>query len=107
MLRLALGELSERCRKLIGALYFEDPAPSYEALSRRLGVPIGSLGPTRARCFDRLRSAYEKLQQSSGAGISEHAAATFDIGSPGEDRLRSGSRRAVPHPEAAPLEEHP
>ena len=107
MVRLALGALSERCRNLLAALYFEDPTPSYEALSRRLGLPIGSLGPTRARCFDRLRSAYERLEQSSEPGISERDATTFDDGSPGEDRLRSGWQVGRPAPEVAPLEEHP
>jgi RNA polymerase sigma factor (sigma-70 family) len=107
MVRLALGSLSERCRNLLAALYFEDPAPSYETLSRRLGVPIGSLGPTRARCFDRLRTAYERLHQAPEPGITEADAATFDVGrSPGEDRTRS-SCPVVPRPEAAPLEEHP
>ena len=105
MVRLAMGALSERCRNLLGALYFEDPAPSYAALSRRLGVPIGSLGPTRARCFDRLRSAYERLQ-SPESGISERDATTFLSGSHGEDRLRSSLPGMAPRPEAVPLEEH-
>jgi RNA polymerase sigma factor (sigma-70 family) len=105
MLRLAMGAISERCRNLLAALYFEDPAPSYEALSRRLGVPIGSLGPTRARCFDRLRSAYERLQ-SSESGISERDATTFPSRSHGEDRLRSSLPGMAPRLEAAPLEEH-
>jgi RNA polymerase sigma factor (sigma-70 family) len=107
MVRLALGRLSERCRNLLGALYFEDPTPSYEALSRRLGLPIGSLGPTRARCFDRLRSAYESLEAEDEAGINEQDATTFDRGSPGEDRLRSGFDAVTKRPEVAPLEEHP
>ena len=106
LVRLALGTLQERCRNLLGALYFEDPTPSYETISRRLGLPIGSLGPTRARCFDRLRSAYERLQ-SPPEGISEKGATTFDVGSPGEDRIRSGLPVSLPRPEAAPLEEHP
>lgn len=105
MVRLALGTLSERCRNLLGALYFEDPAPSYEALSRRLGLPIGSLGPTRARCFDRLRSAYERLQHPAEPGISAEGEATFDEGSPGKGRLRCTPVLAS-RPEAARLEEH-
>ncbi len=59
MVRLALASLPERCRGLLHALYYEDPTPSYAELSRRLGVPVGSLGPTRARCFERLRQALE------------------------------------------------
>jgi len=106
LVRLALGTLPERCRNLLGALYFEDPTPSYETISRRLGLPIGSLGPTRARCFERLRSAYESLQNPPDSGISEKGAATFEDGSRGEDRIRSGLPVSLPSPEAAPLEEH-
>jgi DNA-directed RNA polymerase specialized sigma24 family protein len=67
---MALSGLSERCKRLIEALYYEDPTPSYGELSQRLGVPIGSLGPTRARCMERLRSHYETVQKQPG-GISE------------------------------------
>jgi hypothetical protein len=32
-----------------------EPAPSYTDVSRRIGIPIGSIGPTRGRCVKRLR----------------------------------------------------
>jgi DNA-directed RNA polymerase specialized sigma24 family protein len=32
-----------------------DPPLSYAEIAARLGIPIGSVGPTRARCLDRLR----------------------------------------------------
>jgi hypothetical protein len=32
-----------------------DPVPSYEEVSAALDMPIGSIGPTRARCLERLR----------------------------------------------------
>jgi RNA polymerase sigma factor (sigma-70 family) len=57
----ALGELPERHRDLMLALASE-PAPSYEEISARLGVPIGSIGPTRARCLARLRREPELLE---------------------------------------------
>jgi RNA polymerase sigma factor (sigma-70 family) len=60
-LKLALGAVSERCRRLLEALYYEDPTPSYSELSQRLGVPVGSLGPTRARCMERLKGHYESV----------------------------------------------
>lgn len=69
-MRLALSGLSERCKRLIHALYYEDPTPAYSELSQRLGVPIGSLGPTRARCMERLRGHYETALENPG-GISE------------------------------------
>lgn len=72
--RLALSGVPERCRRLILALYYEDPTPAYSDLAYRLGVPIGSLGPTRARCMEKLR---ELLAGPAGkAGITEPPAAT-------------------------------
>jgi DNA-directed RNA polymerase specialized sigma24 family protein len=32
-----------------------DPPASYAEISDRLGVPVGSIGPTRGRCLARLR----------------------------------------------------
>ncbi|MFQ5843950.1 MAG: RNA polymerase sigma factor [Planctomycetota bacterium] len=51
----ALDHVSERCRRLLHLLYFADPTPSYDEVSAKLGVPRGSLGPTRRRCLDKLR----------------------------------------------------
>lgn len=68
--RLALGAVSERCKRLLEALYYEDPTPSYTELSQRFGVPVGSLGPTRARCMERLKGHYEQISGES-AGISD------------------------------------
>lgn len=53
-LREAFGQLSERCRTLLGML-FADPPLSYEEISTRLGVSMGTIGPTRIRCLERLR----------------------------------------------------
>ena len=38
-----------------------DPPASYAEISDALGMPIGSIGPTRARCFERLRARCEQL----------------------------------------------
>ena len=57
-LSLAFERLDESCRRLLSALYLEDPAPSYEQISSRLGRPVGSLGPTRARCLAKLRKLF-------------------------------------------------
>ena len=54
-LRDGLAELPEDRRALL-LLLLEDPPPSYAEISRRLGMPIGSIGPTRARALDHLRS---------------------------------------------------
>lgn len=36
-----------------------DPAPSYEQIGSRLGMPVGSIGPTRRRALERLRQSRE------------------------------------------------
>lgn len=52
----ALLELPEDRRALL-LLLTEDPAPSYAEISRRTGIPVGSIGPTRARAIDQLRKS--------------------------------------------------
>lgn len=54
----ALETLPERQRKLMHMLML-DPAPSYAAISAELDIPVGSIGPTRARCLERLRADRE------------------------------------------------
>jgi len=51
----ALDLLSPRCRELINLLYFNASQPSYVDISNKLGMPVASIGPTRARCLDKLR----------------------------------------------------
>jgi len=53
----AMSRIGDRCAHLLRALYFEDAAPDYAEIARRLGMRIGSIGPTRARCLSRLRDA--------------------------------------------------
>lgn len=52
----ALRAVSERCQRLLRTLA-ADPTPSYEEVGRALDMPVGSIGPTRARCLERLRAA--------------------------------------------------
>jgi RNA polymerase sigma factor (sigma-70 family) len=49
-----LAELPSRQRELL-LLLVADPPPSYAEISRRTGIPVGSIGPTRARALERLR----------------------------------------------------
>lgn len=53
-LRAAFRQLGERCRELL-ALLTSDPPPSYAEISELLGIPVGSIGPTRQRCLASLR----------------------------------------------------
>jgi RNA polymerase sigma factor (sigma-70 family) len=50
----ALERLPGRCRDLLRIL-MTTPAPSYAEISAALDLPIGSIGPTRARCLRKLR----------------------------------------------------
>jgi RNA polymerase sigma factor (sigma-70 family) len=54
--REAVEQLTGRCRTLIEMLYFDPRALSYEEISQALEMPVASIGPTRARCLDKLRS---------------------------------------------------
>jgi len=53
-LREAFLDLPPSDQRLI-ALLIEDPPVPYAQISARLGIPIGSIGPTRRRCLDKLR----------------------------------------------------
>ncbi|HSL29659.1 MAG TPA: sigma-70 family RNA polymerase sigma factor [Anaerolineales bacterium] len=50
-----LNRIGPRCRALLLALYFDDRLPSYEEIAGRMNIPVGSIGPTRGRCLERLR----------------------------------------------------
>ncbi|MBI5709816.1 MAG: sigma-70 family RNA polymerase sigma factor [Candidatus Eisenbacteria bacterium] len=65
MVRLAFSALGERCRRLLGALYYEEEPASYAELARRLGMPMNSLGPNRARCLERLRDIFARMAKES------------------------------------------
>jgi DNA-directed RNA polymerase specialized sigma24 family protein len=53
-LRALFAELPERCQQLLSML-INDPPYSYAAIHDTLGIPVGSIGPQRARCLERLR----------------------------------------------------
>jgi RNA polymerase sigma factor (sigma-70 family) len=53
-LRDAFTRLAPCCQQLI-ALLIEDPPIPYTQISARLGIPVGSIGPSRRRCLDKLR----------------------------------------------------
>jgi RNA polymerase sigma factor (sigma-70 family) len=72
LVRESLAAISERCRRLLELLYFTAPVPSYDQVARRMGMPRGSLGPTRRRCLDRMR---EHLAPRLGGDVSGRRAA--------------------------------
>jgi RNA polymerase sigma factor (sigma-70 family) len=59
----SLGRLPERCQRLLRIVAME-PRPDYTRIAGELKMPVGSIGPTRGRCLDKLR---HELQRT-GAG---------------------------------------
>jgi RNA polymerase sigma factor (sigma-70 family) len=58
--RSALHQLPGNCRRLLEALFSDDARQlSYQELAEDLGVPLNSLGPTRARCLSKLRKVLD------------------------------------------------
>jgi RNA polymerase sigma factor (sigma-70 family) len=76
-LRAAFAELPPRCRQLL-SMMISDPPHSYAEISATLGIPMGSIGPQRARCLDRLRRSDALI--ALGAG---NHTANFPGGGPG------------------------
>ncbi len=56
VLRAGLAELPDDRREMLTLLLADPPLP-YREVSRLLGIPIGSIGPTRARALDQLRNS--------------------------------------------------
>jgi RNA polymerase sigma factor (sigma-70 family) len=49
-----IAELPDRCRVLLRVIAFAD-RPDYASVAKSLGMPVGSIGPTRGRCLAKLR----------------------------------------------------
>src|ERR1700733_5835646 len=78
----ALAELSPQCSQLLRVL-MASPPPSYIEVAAALGMPVGSIGPTRARCLQRLR---EKL----AGQVSEPAFCAHDHEETGREGAGAG-----------------
>ena len=54
--RRALERLDPRCQSLMGMLFNDEDTPvGYGEMADKLNMAVGSIGPTRARCLDKLR----------------------------------------------------
>ena len=58
-LEQSLEQLPERSRQLLVHLYFSEEPLSYTEIAERLGIPVSSIGPTRARSLQKLRRLME------------------------------------------------
>lgn len=61
IVRQALAALDERCRTLLQLLFFHPDPPPYTEVAAALGTSAGSIGPTRARCLEKLRARVAQL----------------------------------------------
>ncbi|MFI9010777.1 RNA polymerase sigma factor [Actinosynnema sp. NPDC053489] len=60
-LREGFRSLPEQCRVLLARL-MADPPPAYAAVAEELAMPVGSIGPTRIRCLEKLRKTPAVLE---------------------------------------------
>ncbi len=69
-LREALTRLPPGCQRLI-AMLIQDPPVPYVKISAELGIPVGSIGPTRRRCLEKLRRDPAVAALIDGAGLAQ------------------------------------
>lgn len=81
-IREGLTALDSPCRSLLQALYMVEPPSSYTEISERLGIPIGSIGPTRARCLEKLKRALRRVSEPKMRGTKGLAGENPDTGDP-------------------------
>jgi RNA polymerase sigma factor (sigma-70 family) len=67
----ALAELPARQRAVL-LLLFEEPEISYAEVGRRLGMPIGSIGPLRVRAIEKLRASAALRAVGTNSIVREH-----------------------------------
>lgn len=60
VLHQALAQLGDPCRRLLHSLYSDASTTSYAEIAAQLNIPIGSIGPTRARCLKKLKQIMEE-----------------------------------------------
>jgi RNA polymerase sigma factor (sigma-70 family) len=53
--RGSLESMPERCRDLLTMLFYQGDDLSYAEIARRMNMPVPSVGPTRARCLEKLK----------------------------------------------------
>ena len=58
-IRTALTDLDPRCRQILTMLYYQAEPPPYSDVATAMGMPEGSIGPTRARCLKKLLKLLE------------------------------------------------
>jgi len=60
LIRTALKELEEKCRKILAMIYLTEPSASYAEVAKAIGVGATSISPLRARCLKKLEKILTK-----------------------------------------------
>lgn len=61
LIHKALADLDPRCRALLTELFLKEQSQSHAEVAATLKMPVGSVGPTRSRCLEKLRERVEML----------------------------------------------
>lgn len=91
--RKALSSLPPRWQQLLEML-MADPPASYTEISEQLGLPVGSIGPTRGRCLAKLRTLLQPIEQPQAP---ESSAWSRRQSPPPRDRPRTAATPAPVH----------
>jgi len=91
--RAALLGIDDRCRRLLLALYYRDPRPAYSEIAGEFEIAVGSIGPIRGRCLERLA---RQLANVSDGELGASSSRDGDSKSPRRTSPRGTSAEA-PH----------
>jgi len=61
MVRAGIAALEERCRRLLTLLFYDPNQPPYAEIATQIGIPTGSIGPTRNRCLQKLQTWLQEI----------------------------------------------
>lgn len=67
LVRQALRRLGGRCEELLTALYTNQGTAGYDEVATKMNLPIGSIGPMRARCLQKLLRLVERMERDLSA----------------------------------------
>ncbi len=62
ILNHAIGQLDERCQRLLHALFLSPDNPSYRKIAKTLQISPNAMGPLRSRCMKRLRKILDEME---------------------------------------------
>jgi RNA polymerase sigma factor (sigma-70 family) len=61
LVRIGLEQLGGKCKDLLEALFGAGAEPNYNLIAEKLDIRVGSIGPTRARCLEKLSKILGRL----------------------------------------------